>query len=158
MGKWAERAREIANEDERANSAISAKSPSNGTIGTNGTGALVPMPRNPAVVLREWHARLSAIDQFAPPPGWSLNDWLTITDDACWLYENHAGYAVRNGWSDEGLFGVRIGMAHAGGLAQFLRSSRQLLFDGGVAHVVQFGVTSRRNRTCGRGLPVLWEL
>lgn len=155
MGKWAERAQQIAAGDGRANSANSAESPPNGTSGTNGTGS---MPLNPPFALQDWHKRLSAIDQFTTPPGWAMHDWLKLTDDAAWLYENHASYAVRNGWSALDLFGVRAGMPKRGGLADLIDGARNLKLSGGKAYWSHFGVPFSINIGCGQGCVLLWEL
>lgn len=108
--------------------------------------------------LKRWHRHLSAIDQFCTPADWTLNNWLTLTDDAFWLYENHASYAVRNGWTALDLFGVRPGMPHRGGLADMLETSRDLKLNGGRAFWTQLGVKRRINVGCGEGCALLWEL
>lgn len=113
---------------------------------------------NPAATLKDWHRHLSAIDQFVTPPGWTLDAWLDLTDTAFWLYENHAGYAVRNGWSALDLFGVRVGMPRLGGLADLLDGARNLKLDGGKAHWTHLGVHCRMNVGCGDGCTLLWEL
>ncbi|MXO85234.1 hypothetical protein GRI38_04250 [Altererythrobacter aurantiacus] len=101
---------------------------------------------------------MSNLDPDQPPDGIAARDWSQMVEDACWLYEAHARYAVRNGWKASGLFGVRLDYPPGGGLAQVLRGSRSLAFDGPIAHVRQFGVRMTRNPACGHGLPIIWEL
>lgn len=151
---WRDRAeRVLEGRDNRDNS---AKSPPNDPIVPIGT-----VPEAVAVAsLRDWHAKLSAIDQFVSPPGWTLDQWLTLTDDAMWVYENHASYAVRNGWTAQCLFAVRPGMPHLGGLADMLEGSRDLKLVGGKAYWTISGVKHRINVGCGdgSGAILLWEI
>ena len=153
---WRERAERILrdgdNRDIRDNSP--SKAP-NVPIVPNVPGVAV---LDPARVLRTWHKRLSALDALKPPACLSSGEWEDLCDDAFWLYETHCSYAVRNGWGAEGLFGVRVDYAPGGGLAQVLRRSRSLEFDGPIAHVTRFGVAITRNPACGYGLPLLWEV
>jgi len=109
-------------------------------------------------MLREWHKELSRLDALAPRGDIAGSEWKVLCDDAWWLYENHAGYAVRHGWDADGLFGVRLGVPYGGGLGQFLRTSRRLLWVGPIAHVTRWKVTSRLNPKCGDGLPIIWDL
>lgn len=113
---------------------------------------------NPARVLRTWHGRLSKLDLAAVPVGFTPGSWADLCDDAWWLYEAHASVAVRQGWGAQGLWGVRVGYPIGGGLAQFLRTSRKVMFSDGAAFVSLFGVTSRRTPAMGHGLPLIWEL
>lgn len=113
---------------------------------------------NPSAVLRDWHKHLSGVDQFVSPPGWTLDDWLRLTDTAFALYEGQASYAVRNGWTALDLFGVRPGMPRCGGLADQLRGARNLKLDGGRAYWSRMGVPFRTNVGCGQGCVLLWEL
>lgn len=146
---------------ERDNRDVRVKSPPiepNVPIGTAEGGAIgEPVAK---ARLAEWHRNLSAIDQFASPPGWSLDAWLKLTDDAFWLYENHASYAVRNGWTARCLFAVRPGMPHLGGLADQLDGARNLKLDGGRAYWTHHGSPCRINVGCGdgSGAMLLWEI
>lgn len=108
--------------------------------------------------LKFWHSRLSTIDALKPPACMSSAEWEDLCDDAFYIYENFGSYAVRNGWRADGLFGVRVDYAPGGGLAQVLRRSRTLMFDGPIAHMTRFGVAITRNPACGYGLPLVWEL
>lgn len=156
MGKWAERAGHFEAEETRADSANSADSPPFGTNGTNGTKFVVPI--NPALALRQWHASLSSVDQFVTPAGWQLDDWLRLTDTAFWLYENHAAYAVRHGWTGLDLFGVRPGYPERGGLADLLNGARNLKLSGGKAYWSHFGASFSIGIGIGKGCVPIWEL
>lgn len=113
---------------------------------------------DPARVLRTWHGRLSKLDLGTVPTGFSRGSWADLCDDAWWLYETHASVAVRQGWTAQGLWGVRVGYPIGGGLAQYLRTSRKVMFSDGEAFVSLLGVTSRRSPEMGLGLPLVWEL
>lgn len=124
-----------------------------------GTGAgTAPHPKIAEARLRQWHALLSSLDPLQPPFEFLEKDWAQLVDDACWLYEVHASYAVRNGWPAQSLFGVRLGHAFSGGVAQLLQSCRSVVFDGPHAFVRSYGVTLKRNVHCGDGLPLIWEI
>jgi len=125
-------------------------------------GSIVPIgtvgEATAAARLREWHKHLSGVDQFVSPPGWTLDDWLRLTDTAFALYEGQASYAVRNGWTALDLFGVRPGMPRCGGLADQLHGARNLKLDGGRAFWTSLGVQFRTGIGCGQGCVLLWEL
>lgn len=150
---WRDKAKAVLeggdNRDDRA------KSP---TIGSSVPNVPVVVPLDPARVLRTWHSRLSMLDLARVPVGFSAESWADLCDDAWWLYETHASVAVRQGWTAQGLWGVRVGYPTGGGLAQFLRTSRKVMFSDGSAFVSLFGVTSRRHPTMGHDLPLIWEL
>ena len=153
---WRERAERILRDgDNRDIKDNSPREAPNVPIVPNVPGVTV---LDPARVLRTWHKRLSALDALKPPACLSSADWEDLCDDSWWLYETHGSYAVRNGWGAEGLFGVRVDYAPGGGLAQVLRRSRLLEFDGPIAHVTRFGAVVSRNPACGYGLPLLWEV
>lgn len=80
----------------------------------------------PAVVLREWHRHLAALDDLKPPPGYALNWWAQAVRDAWWIYENFASRAVRDGWSAYDLFGLLPWHPGWGGLCDRLRGARNL--------------------------------
>ena len=86
------------------------------------------------------------------------SEWADLVDDSWWLYENFASVAVRQGWGAQGLWGVRVGVPYGGGLAQLLRTSRSVLFLDGIATVTRLGVQMKRNRECGHGCPLMWEV
>lgn len=111
--------------------------------------------------LREWHAHLSRVDEFASPPGWPLNGWLRVVDSSCWLYENFASEAVRQHWSALDLFGVMPAGPGNGGLADRMRDARNLKLSDGRAAWSSFGVPSRFCRGGSLDLPgivLLWEV
>lgn len=113
---------------------------------------------DPRRELREWHHHLSRLDENTPPPGIAANTWFQLCLDAWWLYENHASYAIRHGWDRQSLFGVMAEYPLGGGLAQQLRSSRSLLWDGEIASSRLLGVTSRHHPIIARATPKIWEL
>ena len=113
---------------------------------------------DPARVLRTWHGRLSKLDLASVPDGFTPGSWADLCDDAWWLYETHASVAVRQGWTAQGLWGVRVGYPIGGGLAQYLRTGRKVMLADGAAFVSLSGVTSRRTPGMGSGLPLIWEL
>ena len=151
MGKWSDRAKQIEEGQPRANSANSAISPPIGTNDTNGTAS-------PVRILKHWHSKLVALDPENPPDGFGAKDWWQLWLDACWLYETHADYAVRNGWTAQSLFGVNVENPPAGGMAQLLQSSRSVVFNGPRAVVRSYGVTFKRNSAWAEGCPLIWEL
>ena len=153
---WRERAeRALGSGDNRDDR---DESPSQTAIVPNVPNVPPPLSVDPARVLKAWHKHLSNLEGVTAPACLSEQDWMRLCDDARWLYESHAGYAVRNGWGAQGLFGVRLGMPHAGGLAQFLRGSRQVVLEGPRAWVTSWRKVSKLNAECGHGLPLLWEL
>lgn len=113
--------------------------------------------------LRSWHRHLSALDDCAAPLGFSLNRWQLLCDDACWIYENFASVAVRNGWSANDLFGVLPWHRGWGGLCDRLDGARNLKMDDCRAAWSHFGV---RDWTCPgagddlvpSGLVPIWEI
>lgn len=115
-------------------------------------------PANPSAVLQDWHKHLSAVDQLVTPEHWTLDAWLKLTDTAFWLYENHASYAVRNGWTALDLFGIREGMPKFGGLADLLDGARNLKLVGGKAYWSHFGARFNIGVGIGPGCTLLWEL
>ncbi len=108
--------------------------------------------------LREWHARLSKIDEFISPPGWTLNQWLKTLDAACWLSESYASTAVRDGWSALDLFGVDLAKPGEGGLADRLGDKRVLIMAADAASWRSWGVAQIYYRDGGEGLVPLWEV
>lgn len=149
MGKWADLARQIEEEDPRANSVISADSPPNGTNGTIGTRHLSIPPSEPQAraLLREWHAGLVGLDFDQAPDGFDLSYWRRLITDAEWIYEHFASQLVREGWSTLDLFGVWPGRPGWGGLSDRLQTARNLKLDGrGAAYWTNFGVRSRMVR------------
>lgn len=127
-------------------------------IGPNVPNVPVVVSLDPARILRVWHDKLGRLDLAAVPAGMGKGEWIDLCDDAWWLYEAHSSVAVRQGWTAQGLWGVRVGYPIGGGLAQFLRTSRKVFLADGAAFVSLFGVTSRRHPTMGHGLPLIWEL
>lgn len=101
-------------------------------------GPIVPIvpivPANPSRVAKLWHAKLSALDHFTSPSGWSLNRWLDTVDTAMWLYEEFASQLIRGGWSAADLFGVIPSYPGEGGLADRMGKARNLKLLDGVAH------------------------
>lgn len=116
------------------------------------------VPIDPARMLRTWHGHLSKLDALRGPECVDPWAWADLCDDAWWLYEMHGSVAVRQGWTAQGLWGVRLGYPDGGGLAQFLRTSRKVMLSDGDAFVSMRGVTSCRYPAMGRGLPLMWEL
>ena len=108
--------------------------------------------------LRYWHLRLAKLDPLRPPEGFGKSEWADLVDDSWWLYENFASVAVRQGWGAQGLWGVRVGVPHGGGLAQLMRTSRSVLFSDGIAIVTRLGVQMKRNPECGHGCLLVWEV
>lgn len=112
--------------------------------------------------LRKWHSRLSRVDEFTSPPGWTLNDWLRLVDGSIWLYENFASQAVRDHWSALDLFGYLPAMPGCGGLADRLKDARNLKLADGRACWSSFGVKQQFCRggsldLLGSGLVLLWD-
>lgn len=113
--------------------------------------------------LRHWHGRLRALDPYGPPEGFTLNCWVTLVDDAHWLYENFCSQAVRDGWSALDLFGVLPHAVEYGGLVARLRGVRNLKMEGPKAVWSSWGV---RDWTCAgagdglvaSGIVLLWEV
>jgi len=144
---WRDYAREVQGRrdvrDERDNSPVAPPS-----------GSIVPsVPEAVAQSrLREWHARLSSMDEFTSPPGWTLNQWLKTLDASYWLYENFASQAVRDGWSALDLFGVLPQKPGWGGLADRLGDARNLKMAEGRASWSSFGVRQSFGRGCGEDL------
>lgn len=151
MGKWAERAAKLGEAETCANSADNAGSLPFGTNDTIGTAS-------PARVLRHWHTKLAALDPAQAPDGFEAKEWWRLWDDACWLLSTHSKAAVLNGWDAQSLFGVWVGYPPAGGLAQQLRGSRTLLFEGPRAVYRLWGVSTKVNIGTARGLPAIWEI
>ena len=116
------------------------------------------VPTNPAKLLREWEAGLTPLDPGEAPDGFEGREYWQLWLDACWLFEAHGRYAALNGWDTQALFGVFVGYPAAGGLAQQLRGSRQLVFDGPRAVYRQWGVSCPINIGIARGLPAIWEI
>lgn len=125
-----------------------------GFVGASGAD----ISANPSAVLRDWNRQLSAVDQFVTPPNWKLDAWHKLTDTAFWLYENHASYAVRNGWTALDLFGIRPGFPQRGGLADLLDGARNLKLSGGKAYWSHFGAPFNIGVGIGQGCTLLWEL
>jgi hypothetical protein len=113
---------------------------------------------DPARVLKVWHGKLAKLDPLSPAEGFAKFEWADLVDDSWWLYENFASVAVRQGWGAQGLWGVRVGVPHGGGLAQLMRTSRSVMFFDGIAIVTRLGVQMKRNPECGHGCPLVWEL
>ena len=116
------------------------------------------VPADPKALLREWGRGLNSVDPAAAPDGFTATDWWRLWDDACWLAESHGRYAALNGWDAQALFGVWVDYPPAGGIAQVMRGSRAVLFDGPRAVVRCSGVPFKMNVAAGRGLPTIWEL
>lgn len=108
--------------------------------------------------LNDWHRHLSVVDYLNAPVGWEIGAWLKLTDTAFWLYENHAAYAVRNGWNAPDLFGVRTGYPQCGGLAELLDGARNLKLSGGKAYWSHHGSPFNIGIGIGKGCTLLWEL
>ena len=139
-----------------ANSADFRRSP----VGTS-SGTPAPIDERIAVArLKEWHGRLSRVDEFCPPQGWARKDWLRLVDSALWLYENFASQAVREGWSALDLFGYLPALPGCGGLADRLRDARNLKLAEGRAYWSFLGVKERFCRGGAldlAGIVPLWE-
>lgn len=114
--------------------------------------------------LREWFARLSALDVYEPPEDFDQRRWGMLLDDACWLYSTHASRLVRHGWSAMDLFAVIPSQRGWGGLADRIRGARNVLFDDrGQAHWTRLGVKFSASPGIGEALrgsdaQLLWEL
>jgi hypothetical protein len=137
----------------------------NRSAGLPETGANVPIvpivPIQPARVLRKWHAHLSRLDPDQPPDGCNAW-WRQAVEDSCWLYENYASRAVRDGWSAHDLWGVMLAHPGWGGLTDRLRGARDLKMDSDRAAWTVGGV---RERFCRGGgddlradLVLIWEV
>lgn len=116
------------------------------------------VPTNPSKLLREWEAGLTSLDPEEAPDGFEGREYWQLWLDACWLFETHGRYAALNGWDTQAVFGVFVGYPAAGGLAQQLRGSRQLVFDGPRAVYRRLGVPASINVGIARGLPPLWDI
>lgn len=129
-------------------------------VGTSG-GTPAPIDERIAVArLKEWHGRLSRVDEICSPPGWALNDWLRLLDSALWLYENFASQAAREGWSALDLFGYQPALPGCGGLADRLKDARNLKLAEGRACWSFLGVKERFCRGGAldlAGIVPLWE-
>lgn len=124
MGKWLDQAR-ARHPESSADSAFSADRSdfgANGTKDTNGT-----LRHSPTALLNEWDRALASVDPHKPPDAYRPGRWLTLVDDACWLFDHFAAQAARDGWSTADLFGVLPGRDAWGGIADRLRGSRSLM-------------------------------
>lgn len=74
------------------------------------------VPLDPARVLKVWHGKLAMLDPLSPAKGFRREEWADLVDDSWWLYENFGSVAVRQGWGAQGLWGVRVGVPHGGGI------------------------------------------
>ncbi len=89
--------------------------------------------------------------------------WQQACDDACWIYENFASRAVRDGWSAHDLFGVLPWHLGWGGLCDRLAGARNLKMEGERAAWSRFGVRDWTCRGAGddlvsSGLVLIWEV
>ena len=87
-----------------------------------------------------------------------MTRWQTIFDDACWIYENYASRAVREGWNAQDLFGIWDGVPHAGGVADRLRGSRSLVLTADRACWRSWEEVERFNRGSYLDLVPFWEV
>jgi hypothetical protein len=115
-----------------------------------------------SVRLREWHARLSRLDDTTAPDGFTFGQWVQRVNDACFLYSHYCSRAVRDGFSAYDLFGVMVGKPGCGGLVDRLRGARDLKMDADRAAWTVGGV---RERFCRGGgddlradLVLIWEV
>jgi hypothetical protein len=134
-----------------------------GSVGIVGSPSEPISDLRAGAILREWHGHLSMLDDCAAPLGFMLNRWQLLCDDACWIYENFASGAVRNGWSANDLFGVLPWHPGWGGLCDRLAGARNLKMDQDRAAWSQFGVRDWTCRGAGddlvsSGLVPIWEL
>lgn len=118
-------------------------------------------PIDPKRTLRDWHGHLVALDNSRPPEGYPAPLWRRAVEDACWVYENFAGQAVRDGWSALDLFGVLPFDVTLGGLVPRLAGARNLKMDRDRAVWSNWGVRDWTCRGAGDGLiasgiVVLW--
>lgn len=107
---------------------------------------------NPSALLRDWHRHLSALDERQPPAHFDPARWWQMVEDACWVYENFAGQAVRDGWSALDLFGVLPFDVTLGGLVPRLAGARNLKMDRDRAIWSNWGVRDWTCRGTGDGL------
>lgn len=125
---------------------------------THTPATVATLATDPSRELRTWHQQLSGLDENSAPTGIAANTWFQLCLDSWWLYETHASYAIRHGWDRHGLFGVMTDYPLGGGLAQQLRSSRSLLWDGEIATFRLLGVASRRHPKLAANAPLIWQL
>jgi hypothetical protein len=89
--------------------------------------------------------------------------WQRACDDACWIYENFASRAARDGWSAHDLFGVLPWHPGWGGLCDRLQGARDLEMVGPKA---KWSLFSAPGWTCAgagdqlitSGLLLIWEM
>ena len=124
MGKWLDQARSRQPESSavRVFSAERSDFEANDTKDTIGT-----LRHSPTALLKECGRALAGVDPHKPPDAYGLGRWLTLVDDAFWLFDQFGAQAVRDGWSAADLFGVLPGHDAWGGIADRLRGSRSLL-------------------------------
>lgn len=103
-----------------------------------------------------WRAHLARLDPCQPPEGWTMNRWQQMYDDADWLLGNFGEQAARDGWSSADLFGLWVGVPHAGGIANRLRGSRSLVLTADRAHWRSWGQVERFNRGSYPDLRPFW--
>ena len=157
MGKWLDQARARQPESSAVSvfSADRSDFGANGTKDTNGT-----LRHSPITLLKEWDRALAGVDPHKPPKAYRPGRWLTLVDDACWLFDQFAAQAVRDCWSPADLFGVLPGHDAWGGIADRLRGSRSLLMtaDRACWRRVINDTPEQFNRGSGHpGLTLLWE-
>lgn len=147
---------------ERVDEALRGENTRNDRNTSDDSAPFVPsvpnVPANPARLLKQWQAGLMRLDPECAPDGFEASEWWRLWLDACWLFETHGKFAAMNGWDAQSLFGVWVGYPPAGGLAQQLRGSRQLVFDGPRAVFRLWGVSSPVNAFAARGLKTIWEI
>ena len=107
--------------------------------------------------LSAWRAHLARVDPCKAPPGWHINRWQQLCDDAAWLVENYGKLAACDGWSDADLFGLWPGKPYWGGIADRLHGSRSLVMDADRASWRAWGQVERFNRGAYPDLSPFWE-
>jgi len=148
MGRWAERAAELAAEAS-IRRGDDASDQANGANGTNGMGALPLSVSQGLMRLRT----MRPPRRLLTPANWAG----VVADAEALVVEGWAGQALRLGWQPIELFGVSDDFD---GLAVWLNARKMVLLDERMAIAIDIGGRSRfyfNRRAPDRATVMLWE-